>query len=172
MPHGSSPGERRGGRVAGTPNRATAEALEAERIHEQMAMKPEEAARRAPGAADELARVLRSPTRMLAKERGEELLELAIGCAAYFQPTFKKKKGEPDPNENADWQQFKEWFKIADAVWAKLAHFQSPTYRAIVVTTPGEMSGPAPAPAPEQFFDEGEDAATRAQQAYLRLVKG
>lgn len=39
MPRGSAPGERRGGRQKGTPNKATAEIKEAARVYTQEALK-------------------------------------------------------------------------------------------------------------------------------------
>lgn len=55
MPSGSKPGERRGGRKRGTPNKATAEVKDLAKQHGPAAIR--EAARLATGAESEAARV-------------------------------------------------------------------------------------------------------------------
>jgi len=128
-------------------------------------MTPPEAVGRAPKVATEIAQVVEAPRRKLAKDRLEELLEIAIGCTAYHQPSLAP---EAKKNVNADWAEFKDWLKIAADIGHKLSHFQSPTFRAVVVTTPGDGEQVIPS----EPYDEIGGGAERAQQTYLRLVKG
>jgi hypothetical protein len=122
-------GQRFGGRTKGTPNKATLERLERERIAEQVALQTAVAAQCAPGAEREIVQA-GAERRKLGKERLEELLEIAIGATAFFQPTLKN---GVEQNPNADWTQFQKWFQIAHAVAATVSPFQSPTFRAIMV---------------------------------------
>ncbi len=126
----------------------------------------------APGAAGDIAQAVAAPRRKLAKERGEDLLEIAIGCTAFYQP---RAIGGGAEDTAANWSAFENWLKIAADIGAKLAHFQSPTYRAIAVAmTPGEpIDGAQPAQPDDEAFagDAGESPAVVAQRAYLRLVK-
>jgi len=111
MPSGAKPGERRGGRVKGVPNKATIEkALLAERAVEQA----------------------RLNGKKLGKERLEELMEIFIGATAYFQPTITPGV----PSTTGDWDKFEKWARLAMECAAKLAPYQSPTFRAIVVAPP------------------------------------
>jgi hypothetical protein len=125
-------GQRFGGRTKGTPNKATIERLERERIAEQVALQSAVAAQSAPAAEREIAKA-GTERRKLGKERLEELLEIAVGATAYFQPTLKN---GVERNPNADWTQFQKWFQIAHAVAATVSPFQSPTFRAIMVAAP------------------------------------
>ena len=86
---GSKPGERRGGRPREELNKSThQEALHRERIEEQLAPSPVEAAREEtlPAVAGEIANAVNAPRRKLAKEHLEDLLEIAVGCVAHYQP--------------------------------------------------------------------------------------
>jgi hypothetical protein len=125
-------GQRFGGRTKGTRNRATIERLERERIAEQLSLQTAVAIRSAPAAEREIAQAA-TERRKLGKERLEDLLEIAIGATAYFQPTLKS---GVEQNQNADWAQFQKWFQIAHAVAATVSPFQSPTFRAIMVAAP------------------------------------
>jgi hypothetical protein len=134
MPSGAKPGERRGGRHAGVPNKATTEALERERIEQQLA---------APVSAETVAKaeVLAPPGtptevvahRKLAKERLEDLLELFVGAAAYYQPAALGGQTRPAVGQKEDWEQFARWGKLAMDCAKEAAKYQSPTFRAIVV---------------------------------------
>ncbi len=148
-------------------NKSTHEALHRERIEEQLAPTPVEAAREGalPAVAGEIANAVNAPRRKLAKEHLEDLLEIAVGCVAHYQPCVLS--GTPNANENLD--RFKDWFRIASDLAMKLAHFQSPTYRAIAVMAACEASVRPPVPQLQDDFEM--DPATRAQQAYLRLIR-
>jgi hypothetical protein len=125
-------GQRFGGRTKGTPNKATVERLERERIAEQVSLQAAVAAQSAPAAEREIAHA-GAERRKLGRERLEELLEIAIGATAFFQPGLKN---GVEQNQNADWAQFQKWFQIAHAVAATVSPFQSPTFRAIMVAAP------------------------------------
>jgi hypothetical protein len=170
-------GVRPGAGHPGGPNKATREALERERIGQQLAPTLEEAARAGTGTTGiEVRQAAEAPRRKLAKERGEELLEIAIGCTAYYQPMTIGGQAADTPE---NWRAFAMWLKIADDIWSKLAHFQSPTYRAIAVSLPPGEAGAMPMAPPAELDDgsallDGSDdsAVVRAQQDYLRLIKG
>jgi len=57
-------------------------------------------------------------------------MEIFIGATAYFQPSLK-----PDAPqvEQSQWDQFEKWARLAMECASKLAPYQSPTFRAIVV---------------------------------------
>ena len=61
-------------------------------------------------------------------------LNVFAGMATYYQPTIP---GMPTQNQNADEDNFEKWARLAIECAAKLAPYQSPTFRAVVV-------GPAP----------------------------
>jgi hypothetical protein len=69
----------------------------------------------------------------LAKERLEELTETFMGATAHFQPTIAI-GAKPNPNE--DWVMFEKWGRLAMECAAKLAPYQSPTFRAVMVSAP------------------------------------
>jgi hypothetical protein len=148
-----------GGRAKGTPNKATVE-------------REQEAAR----ALDKS----RMSGRPLAKDRLDELMDVAIGAMQRHQPVTKdmvaraRAAGNKAVKESrGDWKGFGDWWDRAAFAAKSLAPFQSPTYRAIVVAQAGEGSAPAPMKDVTPEAGPAGDAATeRAQQTYLRLVKG
>ena len=106
---GPKPGERRGGRQKGTPNRTTVEQIvEAER------------------AAVELKR----QGKKLGKEILDDFANLFAGMAAYYQPS---PKNAPVQNPNQSEEKFVDYAKLAVDAAYKAADFQSPRFRAIVV---------------------------------------
>lgn len=119
MARGAKPGERRGGRTAGTPNRATVEAvLDAERTLTE--------ARNAKG------------TRKLGKEVLDDFMQLFAGMAAYYQPS---PKNAPVQNPNADKVEFKEYAMMAVKTARYLTEFQSPKFRAVAVFAGDDEQG-------------------------------
>jgi hypothetical protein len=98
----------------------------------------------------------------LAKERLEELMEIFIGATAYFQPTVAI---GTQPNPNQDWGEFEKWGRLAMECAAKLAPYQSPTFRAVMVSAP-------PPAQPEgnlnNVFPIGDPVA--AARTYRRIV--
>lgn len=114
---GAAPGERRGGRAKGTPNKATTERAliaEAEVIKHEVNGKK------------------------LAKDVLEDFMFLFAGMAAAYQPL---PPGSPvplgrEPNEG----KFEKWATLAVKTAADLAKFQSPTFKAVAVS----MAQPLP----------------------------
>jgi hypothetical protein len=108
MPRGAKPGERRGGRLKGSKNKAT---IEREIIAEQT-----------------LARA-RMEGKKLGKEILEEFMIVFAGRAAHYQP----RPPELPPNPNADEAKFLAYARLATDCAKSLAPYQSPTFRAIAV---------------------------------------
>lgn len=118
MPRGAAPGERRGGRIKGIPNKATIQkALIAERT-----------------VAD-----ARSAGRKLAKEVLDDFMHLFVGIAATYQPL--PPGTEPRPGATPDEPMFEKYARLAVETAKNLANYQSPTFRAIVVAPPPEEKG-------------------------------
>ena len=115
MPSGSRPGERRGGRKRGVPNRATVERAE-------IALRSTAEAK--------------ASGRKLGKEVLEELMVLFGGLASKFQPESMDKivvqewtKGDREP-------MFHKYASLAVKVAKDLADFQSPRFKAVEVHAP------------------------------------
>lgn len=130
---GSKPGERRGGRKKGTPNKATAE--------------------RERRALEELRGKAQLLNRALAKDELDdlvpevkELMQVVKGSVAHFQrAAFLGGTGLPGQSGYvaAAWDKLREWIILlkdvqvaAAVIMAKSADFQSPKYKAIAVMTP------------------------------------
>lgn len=147
-----------GGRAKGTPNKATIE-------REEMAARALDKAKLG---------------RPLAKDRLDELLDVALGAMQRHQPVTAemveraRAAGNKAVKESrGDWNGFGDWWDRAALAAKSLAPFQSPTYRAIVVAQAGEGSGPAPMKdVTPEAGPAGDAAMERSQQTYLRLVKG
>lgn len=163
MPRGARPGERRGGREKGTRNKATVERLERERIAEQIA-----AAAGHPGAGAAVAKAMET-NRPLAKTELEDVIPILKSIMAHFMnPTIVAAKSGA-PVSKAEWDHVRTWIELFVDVCTKLAPFQSPTYRAMLVSmTPGE----APA-------RPGDDAKVikmlnpvDVSREYQRIVRG
>jgi hypothetical protein len=75
----------------------------------------------------------------LAKEHLSDLLNVFAGMATYYQPTFP---GMPTQNPNADEDKFEKWARLAIECAAKLAPYQSPTFRAVVVAPAPDANQP------------------------------
>lgn len=113
MPRGSAPGERRGGRAKGTPNKKTVakRAIEAEVI-----------------ARTGLPDVRSKPDRPLAKEQLQEMLPILKSYVAFFQPTYE---GMPFQNKTGKEREFLMYFDLFLSTARALAPYESPTYRAL-----------------------------------------
>jgi hypothetical protein len=130
-------GIKTGGRKAGTLNRATVE----RRL--EVARQLEDARNR--GVP-------------LAKDRLEELLGIALGVMARFQPVTVQivhqtgaAGNAKGPQQSENWSRFGEWFDRAVYCAKELAQYQSAKLRAITVT-------PTPPPAPpKENIDEITD---------------
>ncbi len=110
MPRGSKPGERRGGREKGIPNKAT---IERAIIAEQVVARAEMTGRK------------------LAKEVLDDFMQLFAGMAAMYQPL---PPGAPTPPGRApDESKFEKYATLAVGTATQLAKYQSPTFRAVMV---------------------------------------
>jgi hypothetical protein len=108
LPRGARPGERRGGRAKGTPNKATVEKL---------------------AIAERVLNKSRMAGKKFAKEVLEELMSVSADMAAYFQPRV----GSMAPNPNQSEKKFLKYARLAVATAKALLPYQSPKLRAIVV---------------------------------------
>jgi len=155
MPAGSKPGERRGGKKPGTKNKATREreALAAQVIID--------------GAQKRGAPVL-------AKDVLERLMKLSEQQIYRYQPTPREevKKGV-EPNPEGDLGLFGDWIDRTAFMAKELAKYQSPTFKAVMVSTsPGESNPPQKQIEGQANGATGEDRLQKASQSYLMLVKG
>lgn len=137
MPRGAAPGERRGGRAKGVPNKKTIEALARAKIIEQVAD-----AMAAPGTETRMAIEKVLEGKKLAKDELEEVLPIIKGVVAYYQRQALTMGQDGKPVINGKLDDFKEWLKIFIDTCFKLADFQSAKFKAIMVTAgPGMMGG-------------------------------
>jgi Na+-transporting methylmalonyl-CoA/oxaloacetate decarboxylase gamma subunit len=128
---GSKPGERRGGRKRGIPNKATIERLLRGKIAEQVA---EEIG--APGTAVAIALEKAASGRRLAKDELEEVVPIIKGIVAHHQQQVTSQDpatGRLVITPQADLSDLKGWLQLFVDTCFKLADFQSPKFRAIVV---------------------------------------
>lgn len=149
MPRGAAPGERRGGRTKGKKNRGT---IEKERVAAEIAARTVMDARVA--------------GKKLAKEVLEEFMFLFAGMAATYQPlppgTITPPGHEPDPAK------FNEYARLTVHCASKLAPYQSPTFAAIAISTPG-------LPVPSQPSGDNVirlDDPIALARVYARIVSG
>jgi hypothetical protein len=123
MPRGAMPGERRGGRTKGQPNKATIEkSIVAERVMQEAAMSG----------------------RKLGKEMIEEFAVMFGGLAAAVQPVGTGPAGQVTKLDIDKWlgtkleTAFERYSKLALKAATELADFQSPRF--------APVSAPAPPP--------------------------
>lgn len=148
-----------GGRTKGTPNKAT---------QEQRAREAElEAARQAEIQAEHRANVARP--KKLGKDVLNELMTVAMGYAALFQPKYDPvTKNVVDGDED----RFEKWARMAGEFAFRAANFESPRYRAIYLQTDSPLSGPKPGADEANVLDlQAERDPARATDAYLRLIQ-
>jgi hypothetical protein len=107
MRRGSRPGERRGGRTKGTPNRATVE-------------------------RSAIAARITAEANMLGQPLAKEIL---AKYAARFDEMADAR------HLAGDVAGFERWARLACATAKDLAPYQSPTYRAVVITPPPDKPG-------------------------------
>jgi hypothetical protein len=127
MPRGAKPGERRGGRAKGQPNKASIErAAIAERIIEEAAGKP---------------------SRKLGRELLEELALMFGGLATAFQPVGTGPGGAVTPVDLEFWAKsykeplFEKYAKLAAKCTNDFADFQSPRLGRLQVAAPPPPQG-------------------------------
>lgn len=123
MPSGSKPGERRGGRQKGTPNRGTIEAkalrARGREAEAEMTVEERQQARNLEGAP-------------LAKEVLENLMMVFLTRARFYDPAAGRQPDEA---------QFEKWALHTVAAAKECAKYQSPTFRAIALAPPPPESG-------------------------------
>lgn len=160
MPPGAAPGERRGGRAKGVHNKTTQEKIDEERIAAQVAAEvtglplpqgklPSEGTTRKP----------------LSKERLSELAELFLGATAFFQP----RGPSGTDNVNGNWDRFAEFGRLAMECHYKAAQFQSPTFKAINVSTVTPVEDKAK-PGADNVINLDDPIA--AARVYRRIMTG
>ena len=71
--------------------------------------------------------------RKLAKEYLQEFLPVLAGMAAWYQPTFP---GMVQQNQHGDEAKFEKWYRLFAETATRLAPFESPTFRAVMVAPP------------------------------------
>lgn len=152
MARGAKPGERRGGRSIGTPNKTTIEkALIAAQVVEDA----------------------QRTGKKLAKEVLEEFMMLFAGMAATYQPL---PPGMPVPaGRKPDEKKFIQYAVLARDTAKDLAPFQSPTFRAVAVTV-SPTGVPNGAPGANAKTINGKVVNLADQQAvgkiYQRVLSG
>ncbi len=151
MPRGSNikKGMRPGGRKAGTPNKRTLEAVEKARIEVENA---------------------RGANKRLAKEVLEDFMHLFASMAATYQPL--QPGMEPDEKRSPDEEKFQIYAKLAVDTAKSLADFQSPKFRAIMVTAPAggdDIGKPLVSKDGNVLTIDDPIAAARV---YARIMKG
>ena len=151
---GSKPGERRGGRKRGTPNRKDVEKAEQLRLAAANAGFP------VPAKA--------VPIKKLGKEILEEFMMVFAGMAASYQPA---PPGQP-PRPNQDEVKFRQYAELAVDTADRLADFQSPKFRAIAVTAPpADPNRPAPVPGDDaKIVELAKVDPQRAADSYRRFI--
>lgn len=164
---GAAPGERRGGRTKGIPNKAT--------VVKKLAVEALSSKEGKEAVVEAFAKATMTGNGVL-KVRGKRAVEILddiakmfLGLAAQYQP-------RPDPvtkqetNQKADVDRFALYLGQAQRAAAALAPFQDPTFKAIAVQD-------VPPPPKENDGAQVIDSmAKRTQQdageVYARLVRG
>ncbi len=147
MPRGGSkPGERRGGRQKGTPNRAT---VEKQLIAAQIAERT---------VAD-----ARVEGKQLAKEVLEQFMLRFVEMAKHYEPTLP---GAGEQQLHGDEGKFLQWAKHAIDCAKALAPYQSPTFRAVEIIPPREE----PSAEPVQYPTVAEIRAELARRGLPPLA--
>lgn len=158
MPRGAKPGERRGGRASGTPNKRTltkrflAEILET-----------------AEGKALIGEAIKHHQPKMSGKKAIEvldTLMNLTMGLVARHQP--RPNQSGQETNVTADEGKFREYLGLATTAAKELAKYQSPTFKAVAV-----QEVPPPPSLPDGRVSNMMEARTQqdAAAAYIRLVR-
>lgn len=125
---GSAPGERRGGRKAGTPNKKTIIAMEEQRLAE--IAKTAERER----VAKERAHI------PLGKDVLEDYMQAFAGIAAIYQNKLLAEYQQTQTMTAATLNEFERWGSLTATTAKALADFQSPKFKAIMVSVPGDQN--------------------------------
>lgn len=135
-----------GGRPPGSRNKATLERIEKARIAEQMLT----------GGTPE----------KLGKQVLRDFMELFAGMAAAYQP-LPPGVAVP-PGRHPDEARFEKYARLAVDAAAKLAEYQSPKFRAIVVHATPQQTSPPP-PSPDNVLEINDPQA--AARVYMRRIQ-
>jgi hypothetical protein len=166
---GSKPGERRGGRSKGTPNKSTVAKL----IDAQVAEKVAEIVNAPP---QEGATLQRYSPRARAKDELAEMLPVLKGHVGHFQqaaiasglPTAPE-PGKPAKSFNAAlWKMYKDWFELYIKACDTAADFQDPRLKAqLYVSPPPDMPAQQAGGPPKVVRLGSPQAASRAYQQFM-----
>lgn len=99
------------------------------------------------------------------------MMRLAEGACAEHKPTSAAEL-EAGRAERGNWDTFGQWFDRTVFCAKSLAPYQSPTFRAIVVTAPGEeMTVPQHT---ETLIEASAEAGeeVQAQRTYFKMIQG
>lgn len=165
--HGAKPGERRGGRAAGTPNKAT---IARERAAQAIADAGKAPIVLAPAKVDpeQAAIAVRAKKSKLAIDVLEEFMRVFAGMAARQQPRYDSdgKLIAGNPGE------FERWARLTVVTADRLAPYQSPTFKALAVVAPP----PQDQPNRPDLTREGNvvklNDPVRAARVYAQIMKG
>jgi hypothetical protein len=163
MPRGARPGERRGGRIKGVPNKATIATLNKREIIDQIAKQT--------GTSSSVAAAVLSNAagyRKLAVEELEDVLPIVKSVVAYHQVKVMRAGPTGALEITGKLDDFKEWLRLFIETCAKLAPYQSPTFKAIAVMDPPLPSGPS-IPDVGDFVRSGDPVA--AAKVYQLLMQ-
>jgi hypothetical protein len=135
MPRGAQPGERRGGRAKGTPNKTPLQKAEAL------------AAKAAKAEARTAVKVTVQPLEhKLAKEVLDWGMQYCVARAAFRRPAL----ADEPPNQNEDEGQFLKWLALAAEFAKTLAPYQSPRLLAHAIKAPATESCAGPGTDPKE----------------------
>ena len=167
MPRGARPGERRGGRLKGSLNKTTREKLAKANIAEQIAEQIG-----TPGSATAVALQKAMAGRKLAREEVEEIVPIIKGVVAHVQRQVmvQNATGAVEIAKGSDLGELKDWLRLFVDTCLKLAEFQSPKFRAVMVAA----AAPGDSGASSSAADGGKvinlDDAVGAARVYKRIV--
>ena len=163
MPRGARPGERRGGRIKGVPNKATIAALNERKIIDQIAKQT--------GTSSSVTAAVLSKAagyRKLAVEELEDVLPIIKSLVAYHQIKVMRAGPTGALQITGELDDFKEWLRLFIETCAKLAPYQSPTFKAIAVVEPQLPGKP---PIPNAYDIERLDDPVAASRVYQQLMQ-
>jgi hypothetical protein len=153
MPRGAQPGERRGGRAKGTPNKTPLQKAEA------LAVKVAKAEARA------AVKVAIEPLEhKLAKEVLDWEMQYCVARAAFRRPAL----ADEPPNPNEDEGDFLKWFALAAELAKTLAPYQSPRLLAHAIKAPATESRAALGTNAKERLKELVRAAIAADEITLK----
>jgi hypothetical protein len=163
MPRGAAPGERRGGRAKGVPNRKTTErSLIAQKL--ARTLKAGENDERAQIAAMAIQAVRTGGTK-LEKDKLQEYGDTLAGMAAFYQP----RPPSQEPNKNENYERFVELLELAAWCAKEGAQYQSPKLRAVLVQGDAGMGSRS---AEDNVLRMPAGDPVRAGRVYRMLIEG